>query len=229
MIERQILLDRDHARGRIDRQCKRGLAHERATGDHAHDVAVGELLQVDRAAVGQRQARNEAVERQDIADAAACRRAVGAEQGIDVDDGAARIGRTQCLAAQQVGIVTLDDCAGIDRRNSRWNAFVERQRRFAVEDRICRGTIVEERELCGDIDRRTVNAVAIAISSGHHRTDRVRAEAERIVGIGIQRMIEAHVKLNRRYARRRVDRDGECRLARKRTRALDHTDHYAIA
>ena len=40
-------------------------------------------------------------------------------------------------------------------------------------------------------------------------------------------MIEAQIQLDRRHARRRVDRDRECRLAREHT-IVDHADHHAV-
>ena len=79
LMQRQILFNRHHARGAVDRDRERRLASKRTGCDHANHHAANQL-QGDRRTVGHKQTRGRIGYRQRIGRAARSRRAVRAER-----------------------------------------------------------------------------------------------------------------------------------------------------
>ena len=228
VIERQILLDRHDARRRVDRDGERRLTAKRPRAlDHTDNIATGELHQVDRGAVGQRDPRRCVDDAERIADAIAGCRAICAEGRVGIDDRRDRGGLPKGKPARQVGIVALDDYAGVDAIRVGRQTLVDRRRRIGINRRSGGRTVVEEADLVGDVDRARRDGVAVAVGCRNRRTEATRSKCERIVRIGIDRVIERQILLDRDHAGAGVDRDRECCLSGQRTRR-DHANHHAI-
>ena len=196
-------------------------------GSNDADDDAADQLKVDRAAVGQGDARGRIGDAQRIADPAAHGRAVGSEHRIGIDDRNAGVGLAEGKPAGEVGVVTLDDRAGIDRRSSGRKALVHRHRRLRVERWSERGAVVEEGDLVGDVDRARGDGITVAVGGGDRHRDRIVAKLERIVRIRVHRMVEAEILLDAHHTGGCVDGDGKGRLARECASSNDADDDTA--
>ena len=110
LVQRQVLLHRDHACGRVDRDRKGRLAIERTARDLAHHHAVGQRDQVDGRAVRDVQARGRIRHVQRIHRGTAGGRAVRTKGlGVQRDDCSTGHRMADVARAADVQVVALDD------------------------------------------------------------------------------------------------------------------------
>ena len=221
MIEAEILFDSHHARGRVDGNGERRLARERAGVDHANDDAADQL-HGDGRAVGQGDTRVHAGDAERIAQRVTVRRAVGAERCIGVDDRRARVGLAKRKAAREIGVIALDDAAGVDAGRAGRKALVHRHRRIGIDRRVQGRTIVLEHQVAADVDRQAVT-VTVGIRQASSQLDRRRIRADRLILVRVDRMLERPDLVERDDAAVGVDadREGDC-AAGTADAAFDH-------
>ena len=160
MLEAEVQLDADHPGTGVDRDRKRGLAGERTIVDHADNHAA-HVLQGDGRAIGQCQRGIGRAEHQRIAEPAADRRTIGAEQRAGIDHRGARVAGRQD-GTGRMRVVALDDQASVDRCNRRRTTFVNRDEGRGIERRGDRDTIVKHDNAIADRNR-AARLVAVEI------------------------------------------------------------------
>ena len=126
----------------------------------------------------------------------------------------------------KIRIVALNHSQRVDDSCRDRRAFVNNGRALRAETGIHGRAVVEEGDLVRNVDRTRGDGVAVAVGRRDRHRNGIVTQAERIVRVRVDRVIERQILLERNHAGRRIDRNRERGLAVEAT-AIDHADDDA--